>query len=117
MDQRRRSPRPDRIPSGGRQSLGRAMAVACTRYVVRGPSGNRRVSELRVLVLTPDFPPMAGGIQHLIRRVLENAGRLNARVLAPAATAAAKLDPQLPFEVRRAGTKVHRHASLAAINA
>jgi phosphatidylinositol alpha-1,6-mannosyltransferase len=74
-------------------------------------------AELRVLVLTPDFPPMSGGIQHLLRRVLEQSTRLSIRVIAPAADGAAAVDSELPFEVRRVGAVRSRQASLAAINA
>lgn len=60
---------------------------------------------------------MAGGIQHLLRRVLEHADGLSIRVVAPAAHDALAVDRELPFDVRRVGRGGHRQGSLAAINA
>ena len=36
---------------------------------------------MRMLVLTPDYPPARGGIQLLVHRIVHNATRLKARVV------------------------------------
>jgi phosphatidylinositol alpha-1,6-mannosyltransferase len=40
------------------------------------------VAEIRLLVLTPEFPPARGGIQHLLHRLVSNLKRLRAGVVA-----------------------------------
>jgi phosphatidyl-myo-inositol dimannoside synthase len=39
------------------------------------------MSEVRVLVLTPDFPPAPGGVQLVAHRVVRHAGRMRCRVV------------------------------------
>jgi phosphatidylinositol alpha-1,6-mannosyltransferase len=55
----------------------------------------------RLLVLTPDFPPAYGGIQLLVRRVVENLERFEPRVVALDQDGAEEFD-------RSAGIGVHR---------
>jgi phosphatidylinositol alpha-1,6-mannosyltransferase len=75
------------------------------------------VPDLRVLIVTSDFPPMLGGIQHLVLRVAENLGRSQVRVVASAEPGSAEVDRALPFAVARVGPQRYRQASLAAVNA
>src|SRR3954454_4966545 len=58
---------------------------------------------LRLLVLTPDFPPGRGGIQLLLDRVIRNAPGLASRVVTLMAPGASEFDAAQPFAVRRAG--------------
>lgn len=57
---------------------------------------------LRVLVLTPDFPPATGGIQVLMHRVVRHARALDVRVVTRAHPAAQSFDSQEGLDVRRA---------------
>jgi phosphatidylinositol alpha-1,6-mannosyltransferase len=78
-------------------------------------TANRR---LRVLVLTPDFPPVPGGIQVLVERVVRNAARLEPRVMTLAAPGAEEFDRHEPFDVRRVRSLLgSRRASNALLNA
>lgn len=58
---------------------------------------------LRVLVLTPDFPPGTGGIQTLMHRVVRHARALEVRVVTRGHPAAHSLDAWGGLDVRRAG--------------
>ena len=59
------------------------------------------VSRPRVLILSPDFPPMRGGIQLLVFRLTSLMSRLRPRVVALSAPDDASFDSRLPFEVVR----------------
>ena len=61
------------------------------------------MSELRVLVLTPDFPPDAGGIQVLVHRVISGFTRSRALVVAINDPGAAEYDRESAIPTRRAG--------------
>jgi phosphatidyl-myo-inositol dimannoside synthase len=74
------------------------------------------VAELKVLVVTSDFPPMVGGIQHLLLRVAQHLTRSHVRVVAPQMSGTAEVDRGLPFEVVRAGFGTSRQGALAAMN-
>jgi phosphatidylinositol alpha-1,6-mannosyltransferase len=56
---------------------------------------------MRTLVLTPDFPPLPGGIQHLVHRVVSNAPELECRVVTLDAPGAAEFDRDDPLDVKR----------------
>lgn len=59
---------------------------------------------MRTLVLTPDFPPVPGGIQHLVHRIVHNAPGLDCRVLTLDARGAAAFDRDDATDVRRVPT-------------
>lgn len=58
-------------------------------------------AEPRVLVLTPDFPPAAGGIQLLVGRLVQHSTRLRPRVLTVDAAGAGAFDDANGLDVRR----------------
>lgn len=72
--------------------------------------------DLKVLIVTSDFPPMLGGIQHLVLRVAEHLTRSEVRVVAPAMAGTDEVDRTLPFQVVRGGAPRNRQAALAAMN-
>jgi phosphatidyl-myo-inositol dimannoside synthase len=63
--------------------------------------------QLKVLVLTPDYPPAPGGIQLLVHRLVSNAERFDARVVTLDSAGAAGFDAVDSVPVRR----VPRHGS------
>jgi phosphatidylinositol alpha-1,6-mannosyltransferase len=67
------------------------------------------MAQLRVLVLTPDFPPARGGIQILVHRLVRNARRSRMRVLTLDAPGAKLFDMQEPLDIRRAASSRRRH--------
>jgi len=80
------------------------------------------VSRPRLLVVTPDFPPLHGGIQLLAHRVVAGLTRLEPVVLAPHAPGDAAFDHAQPFAVvrtPRAATNVRTNLLLnrAAVGA
>ena len=56
---------------------------------------------MRTLVLTPDFPPAPGGIQHLVHRVVRHAPGLNCRVVTLGTPGAAEFDSSGDLDVKR----------------
>jgi phosphatidyl-myo-inositol dimannoside synthase len=58
---------------------------------------------LRVLLVTPDFPPSAGGIQLLLSRIVEHCGGLDFRVLTLGQPEAESFDADFPAPVARVG--------------
>jgi phosphatidylinositol alpha-1,6-mannosyltransferase len=56
---------------------------------------------VRVLVLTPDFPPTRGGIQQLLERLIRYATRMEPRVVTMAAPSDTDFDARQPYDVRR----------------
>lgn len=60
---------------------------------------------MKVLVLTPDYPPAPGGIQLLVHRLVCNAPRLDPRVVTLESAGAESFDAADPIPVRR----VRRH--------
>src|SRR4051794_8533644 len=73
---------------------------------------------VRLLVLTPDFPPAPGGIQLLLDRVIRHAPRCESRVVTLTAPGAAEFDLKQPFRVRRVRrVPGSRRASFARLNA
>ena len=73
---------------------------------------------LRLLVLTPDFPPRRGGIQLLLHRVIRHTPRLASRVVTLTSPGAREFDAEQPFEVRRVSwVPGSRRASFAWLNA
>jgi phosphatidylinositol alpha-1,6-mannosyltransferase len=56
---------------------------------------------LRVLVLTPDFPPLRGGIHTLAYQLVRHARSFDALVVTPASPRAREFDAGQDFEVRR----------------
>jgi phosphatidylinositol alpha-1,6-mannosyltransferase len=61
-----------------------------------GPAPN-----LNALILTPDFPPDPGGIQVLMRRLVDELERVDATVVTLDSPLGAQLDSEVPAEVRR----------------
>jgi phosphatidylinositol alpha-1,6-mannosyltransferase len=61
------------------------------------------VAETRLLVLTPEFPPARGGIQHLIHRLVSNLRRLRTGVVALSPDGAGGQAEGSAAEVRRVG--------------
>lgn len=73
---------------------------------------------LRVLLVTPDFPPAKGGIQILLGRIVENAPGLEVRVLALGHEGDAEFDRGLDAEVRRVSSSaVSRPLAALGLNA
>lgn len=56
---------------------------------------------MRTLVLTPDFPPAPGGIQHLIHRTVTHATDLECRVVTLETPGAAEFDHEDSLDVKR----------------
>lgn len=76
------------------------------------------MSELRVLVLTPDFPPAPGGIQVLVHRLVRNMRNSKMRVVTLDAPGAEPFDRGEPLDVRRAASRRRRHrAAVIQLNA
>lgn len=59
---------------------------------------------LRVLLVTPDFPPAAGGIQLLLSRIVERTEGLEFRVLTLGQPGAERFDDGFPATVARVGS-------------
>jgi phosphatidylinositol alpha-1,6-mannosyltransferase len=59
---------------------------------------------LRVLLLTPDFPPSEGGIQLLLSRIVESTPAIEYRVLTLGQDEAEAYDREFPAEVHRVGS-------------
>lgn len=74
-------------------------------------------SDVRVLVLTPDFPPAAGGIQVLVERVLQNFRRVTSRVLTVDGPGAGAYDGRRELDVRRVRSRGGHRAAVGALNA
>lgn len=73
---------------------------------------------LRVLLVTPDFPPEKGGIQILLTRIVENAPGLELRVLTLGQPDAAAYDRPLGVAVRRvASAGMDRRLAALGLNA
>lgn len=70
-------------------------------------------SRVRVLVLTPDFPPAQGGIQRLVERVVGGWTRATACVVTPESAGLDGFDSGRPYQVRRT-PKGRRHRSTVA---
>jgi phosphatidyl-myo-inositol dimannoside synthase len=62
------------------------------------------VARPRVLVLTPDFPPMRGGIQSLLHRLIRNADGLDWLVVTHDSEGAAEFDSREDLDVVRVGS-------------
>src|SRR3954454_9872258 len=72
---------------------------------------------LRVLVLTPDFPPQLGGIQRLLERLVGHAERVEFEVLTVPADGAGEWDAQQRFSVHRTGGAPSRQLGIVRLNA
>ena len=73
---------------------------------------------MRVLTLTPDYPPDPGGIQLLMHRVMRELPRATPRIVAPASERAAEFDSRDGSSVRRAPALPGPNAArIAALNA
>ena len=74
--------------------------------------------ELRVLALTPDYPPDTGGIQIVAHRVLRHSSRLRVRIVAPRSNGASAFDAGEPLDVARVdGAALPQKARMALLNA
>jgi phosphatidylinositol alpha-1,6-mannosyltransferase len=73
---------------------------------------------VRVLVLTPDFPPSPGGIQRLVQRLASSWHDVDARVLTSAHTGHSPREPAQRWSVRSVGTRgpFGRRSRLAILN-
>jgi phosphatidyl-myo-inositol dimannoside synthase len=75
-------------------------------------------SPLRLLVLTPDFPPRRGGIQLLLHRVIRHTPSFASRVVTLTSPGAKEFDAEQPFDVHRVNrVPGSRRASFAWLNA
>lgn len=83
-----------------------------------GGVGRRKYDRpIRVLLLTPDFPPALGGIQIVMHRLARYAQRLELRVVTRDSAGAAELDRREGLDVRRSGAAGGGPASILAMNA
>jgi phosphatidyl-myo-inositol dimannoside synthase len=74
--------------------------------------------DLRVLLVTPDFPPQAGGIQLLMERVVRNAPGLAVRVLTLGDPEAAEFDRETEIDLRRVSSiEIDRRLAALRLNA
>ncbi len=74
-------------------------------------------AERRLLVLTPDYPPAAGGIQLLVGRIVEHMSRLRPRVLTIDGPGASAYDGGRDLDVWRVGSRGGHRAAIGALNA
>jgi phosphatidyl-myo-inositol dimannoside synthase len=75
-------------------------------------------SRPRLLVVTPDFPPAAGGIQVLVDRIAKHAPRLTTRVVTLTCAGAREYDATHRVPVRRVRTPgAAQPVAMAALNA
>jgi len=73
---------------------------------------------MRTLLLTPDFPPQPGGIQHLVHRIVSNAPDLDCKVVTLSAPGAEEFDRSDPTDVwRLPALPTPRPMSTMALNA
>lgn len=73
--------------------------------------------EPRVLVLTPDYPPAAGGIQLLVGRIVEHMSRLRPRVLTIDGPGASAYDDARDLDVLRVRSRAGHRPAIGALNA
>lgn len=83
------------------------------------PASRRAAGRLPVLVLTPDFPPAAGGIQRLVHGLVRHWNDIDVRVLALDSAGAREFDRGEPTQTRRVATPgfLGYRGSVAALNA
>lgn len=75
-------------------------------------------SRLRVLLVTPDFPPSVGGIQLLLSRLVEGMPEVEFRVLTLGQPQAERFDREFGSEVRRVSSAAaDRRLAALALNA
>jgi phosphatidyl-myo-inositol dimannoside synthase len=72
---------------------------------------------VKVLLVTPDFPPGHGGIQQLLARLVGNRRRVDYEVITPAAPGAEEWDAAQDFSVVRTPSLPDRRVTIAALNA
>lgn len=73
---------------------------------------------MRTLVLTPDFPPQPGGIQHLVHRIVSHAPKLQCKVVTLGGPGAEEFDRSDPADVwRLRALPTPRPVSTMALNA
>jgi phosphatidyl-myo-inositol dimannoside synthase len=83
----------------------------------RAAVGEITEGDLRVLVISPDFPPMPGGIQLLVHRLVRNARRLRCRVVTLDSPGGREFDAAEGLDVRRVRPgRASRAASVARLN-
>ena len=83
-----------------------------------GSETGDRAPALRVLVLTPDFPPMRGGIQVLAHRLVRHARRSRMRVVTLNCPQGEVFDRREALDVRRtrSGGRRHHRSAILALN-
>ncbi len=72
---------------------------------------------MRVLVLTPDFPPVRGGIQTLVHRLVSNLQGIETRVVTLDAVGAQEFDRCEHLDVHRTHAVGQRRLAVAGLNA
>jgi phosphatidylinositol alpha-1,6-mannosyltransferase len=72
---------------------------------------------LRVLLLTPDFPPQHGGIQRLLERLVHHGEHAEYEVMAPASAGASTWDAQQGYRILRTPGTGPRQLVIARLNA
>src|SRR4051812_37970417 len=79
---------------------------------------SKTLRQLRVLVITPDFPPVRGGIQTLLHRVVANVSDTAYRVVTLDSPGAAEFDRANGLDVHRvAAGRWGQAARISALNA
>jgi phosphatidylinositol alpha-1,6-mannosyltransferase len=74
------------------------------------------MSDRRILLLTPDFPPERGGIGLMMHRLAQHFERLTVHVVTRAAPSANEFDRVQAFAVRRIRVPASHRAEVAALN-
>ena len=75
------------------------------------------MADLRVLVVTPDYPPQLGGIQVLVHRVVRHAPSMEARVVTLDSRGARRFDAEQGLDVCRVPPRRgNRQASILTLN-
>jgi phosphatidylinositol alpha-1,6-mannosyltransferase len=75
------------------------------------------LADVRILLVTPDFPPATGGIQLLMERLPRHLGSHEVEVMTLRQRDSEAFDNEYPRPVSRVGRGESRRVSLAALNA
>ena len=82
------------------------------------PETTAGTARLRVLVISPDFPPARGGIQLLVHRVVQHWTSLEASIVTLSTRGSREFDRHQGFRVHRVGSArlLHHTAAVALLN-